>query len=201
MSFIDANFKFRIEGAREAPSGDSRVWGKFQEVVHRRTGVPLAVCMYCSRAYTHPWSFKSKPTRSLSRHLQDCIRFHRTQQVSNQPPSIANFFNQSQSSHLQPITKSQIEEQVLKFLISASIPFRQADNEYFRELVSWITVNNAPAKPPSRKVIRSRLTKEAVLAKENLKNILSTNCSKISLALDCWTTRTNFGFLGTNSIR
>jgi hypothetical protein len=101
---------------------------------------------------------------------------------------------------LQPITKSQIEEQVLKFLISANIPFRQADNEYFRELVSWITVNNIPTKLPSRKVIRSRLMNEATMAKENLKAVLSTNRSKISLALDCWTTRTNFGFLGMYSM-
>lgn len=129
--------------------------------------MPLAVCIYCSRTYTHPWAFKSKPTRSLSRHLQDCIRYHRTQQ-GHQLSLIANFFTHSQSSQLQP-TKSQIEEQVLKFLISASIPFRQADNEYFRELVSWIKVNNTPSRPPSRKVIHSRLTNEAVTAKNSQK--------------------------------
>jgi hypothetical protein len=90
-----------------------------------------------------------------------------------------------------------IEEHVLKFFISGNIPFKQSDNEHFHKLVSLIQINNKNASAPSRKILRARLSKQAVLAKDNLKAILSTNRSKISLALDCWTTRTNFGFLCT----
>ena len=45
-------------------------------------------------------------------------------------------------------------------------------------------------------MIRARLTKEAKAAKADLKIILSQNSSKISLALDMWSTRNKFGFLG-----
>ena len=99
-------------------------------------------------------------------------------------------------SMLLSLTKLQIEDQVLKFFISANIPFRQLENAHFRELVSWINVNGHPARSPSRKIIRARLTSHAILAKENLKILLKSNKSKISLALDCWTSRSNFGFLG-----
>jgi S-adenosylmethionine:tRNA-ribosyltransferase-isomerase (queuine synthetase) len=108
---------------------------------------------------------------------------------------LSDYFNTTSQPHVL-ITKEWIEQQVLKFFISANIPFRQADNEYFQELISKIQVNGSAVSLPSRKVIRARLTKEAKAAKADLKIILSQNSSKISLALDMWSTRNKFGFLG-----
>ena len=85
-------------------------------------------------------------------------------------------------------------------MISANLSFNTVENEYFRELISWIKVNNRPAQAPSRKVVRARLSTEAKSVKEDLKTILAANKSKISLAVDCWSSRTNFGFLGTSII-
>ena len=183
-------FKFRIEGERELPSTTEGGWVKFYEAVHRTNGQPFALCLYCHQKYTHPWCYKSKPTRSLTRHALNCRIYHRSE--GSQPSTITSFFHPNQQRH---IKKTDVEDQVLKFFISANIPFKQADNDHFRELVSWIQINNQPARPPSRKVIRARLSNKAETAKDDLKTILSANRSKISLALDCWTTRTNFSFL------
>ena len=93
-----------------------------------------------------------------------------------------------------------LDEEILKFVISANIPFNQVENEHFRRIISWIQVNKHSAQAPSRKVIRARLSSKSELAKENLRKILAANSSKISLAMDCWSTRTNYGFLSTYSI-
>jgi len=134
----------------------------------------------------------------LNDHVSACRPYKQFQRNGTQPSSVAQYFIGNQSSQQrQSISKSDVEDQVLKFFISANIPFRQADNEFFRELISWINVNGRPAQAPSRKVICARLSEHALSAKEDLKVIIGSNRSRISLALDCWTSRTNFGFLGT----
>ena len=169
----------------------------FHETVKRSDGVPYAVCMLCNSAYKHPRCWKSGPTNSLNRHLDDCATYQRFLKtgVESSTGVLFDYFNTTSQPHI-PVTKEWIEQQVLKFFISANIPFRQADNEYFQELISNIQVNGSSASPPSRKVIRARLSKEAEAAKADLKVVLSQNSSKISLALDMWSTRNKFGFLG-----
>jgi len=79
------------------------------------------------------------------------------------------FFNPGDASPIiQPITKALIDQQVLKFVISANLSFNVIENEYFHELISWIKVNNRSAQAPSRKVIRARLSTESKSAKEDL---------------------------------
>ena len=50
--------------------------------------------------------------------------------------------------------------------------------------------------PISRKRIRTLLRDHAQRAREELKSILSSVDSKISLALDCWSSRNGHAFLG-----
>ena len=137
----------------------------------------------------------------MGRHVNGCQPLKR---VKSSQRSLSGFFNletKSESSqHQKPITKGRIEEQILKFVIATNGSFNQIENQYFRELVSWIPIDNRPARAPSRKIIRARLSANAKAAKEDLKNVLIANESKISLALDCWSTRRNFGFLGTSFI-
>src|SRR5438876_11661625 len=85
-----------------------------------------------------------------------------------------DYFNTASQLHIS-ITKEWIEQQVLKFFISANISFRQVDNKYFQELISKIQVNDSIANSSSRKVIQARLSKETKVAKTDLKVILSQN--------------------------
>lgn len=189
-------FIFRFEAKIRENRKDTS-WNMFHETVKRSDGVPYAVCMLCNSAYKHPRCWKSGPTNSLNRHLDDCAAYQRLLKTGVEPSTggLSDYFNTASQPHT-PVTKEWIEQQVLKFFISANIPFRQADNEYFQELISKIQVNGSAANPPSRKVIRARLSKEAEAAKADLKVVLSQNSSKISLALDMWSTRNKFGFLG-----
>ena len=93
-----------------------------------------------------------------------------------------------------------ITELILKFFISGNISFQQGENEYLQRLIKLIPIDgNTFARCPSREVIRSRLTQHADIAADDLKSMLLDNDSKVSLALDCWTSRTNSAFLGTSS--
>lgn len=153
-------------------------------------------CKHCRKVMAHPDRNDQKTTTSMSRHLKSCKKYISAQSAVRHRIGEVPAFFATQNALRNTLTKEIIDEQILKFFISGNIPFNQADNEHFWKLISWIEVNRGPASCPSRKVIRVRLTNHAVHGKEDLKYTLSVNKSKISLALDCWTTRTNFGFLG-----
>jgi len=59
-----------------------------------------------------------------------------------------------------------------------------------------IHVKGKPIAPPSRKTIRSRLAQISEAAKSSRKTELAANDSKVSLALDCWSSRTGHAFIG-----
>jgi len=85
-------------------------------------------------------------------------------------------------------------DKVLEFFISGNIAFNQADNPAFRELLGMVKVEGKPMKV-NQKSLRERLDCHAQKAKEDLMLRLIENESKISLALDCWTSSNNLAFL------
>lgn len=94
------------------------------------------------------------------------------------------------------ITTAFVHDQILKFFISGNIPFAQAENPEFQVLMALIKTGGMPYQSPSRKVLRANLTSWADLAKQELKTLLTENDSKISLALDCWTSRRKHPYIG-----
>ena len=94
-------------------------------------------------------------------------------------------------------TQERITELVLKFFISGNIAFAQAGNKYLNELIQLIALESGFAICPSHKVIRQKLYEYGEFSRDELHERLSRNDSKVSLALDCWSSRSNFGFMGT----
>ena len=86
----------------------------------------------------------------------------------------------------------------LKFFISGNIAFNQADNPYFQELIQ--TAHGNANQQINRKNIWERLKKLASTVKEDLMISLMENESKISLALDCWSSKNGYAFLGKLSL-
>jgi hypothetical protein len=113
--------------------------------------------------------------------------------------SLASFFyhKSGPSSTIRTTqTQTDVIDEALRFFISGNIPFNQAENPHFKKLISSIKVNGKSASPPSRKVVRARLKEAAAVAKDELKTELAANDSKVSLALDCWTSRPGHSYLG-----
>ena len=98
--------------------------------------------------------------------------------------------------HNQELTSANVHNQVLKFFISGNIPFQQVDNPQFKELLSFIKIHGQDYVTQTRKTLRTNLTSWCELAKQDLTTILCQNDSKVSLALDCWTSRKKDPYLG-----
>ena len=141
----------------------------------------------------HPYTVRTNPTNSIARHYPKCREYKVHIRGGSELQSTVSSYFQPQRNEL---TMAKIEEEILKYVISGNIPFNQVENQHFRNIISFIQIRNKPVQAPSRKVIRARLSSKSEQARENLLTTLAANTSKISLALDCWSTRNSYGFLG-----
>ena len=154
-------------------------------------GKPYAICKHCNSALVHPRTNGS--TKALSRHLQStCAR----RKLTGGPLDRFTRTSQNADSDGKP-TQDRVTELVLKFFIFGNIAFAQAGNVNLNELIRLIPLESGmPASCLSRKVIRQRLHEHGNTSMEELHELLATNDSKVSLALDCWSSRSNYGFMG-----
>jgi len=91
------------------------------------------------------------------------------------------------------MTTEKLTERLLRCAISGNISFKAATNPEIMSLLreAWPNINM-----PDRRALRKCLMKVATDAEHDLKARLITNESKISLALDCWTSSNNISFMG-----
>jgi hypothetical protein len=98
------------------------------------------------------------------------------------------------------VTQEDINEQTLKYFISGNTEFNQGSNPELTKLLKWPQLAKVDIKAPSRKVIRDRLRKHYSVVESDLKATCKALDSRISLALDAWSTRGMRAFLGTTSL-
>jgi hypothetical protein len=84
---------------------------------------------------------------------------------------------------------------VAAFLVSGNISFNQANNPAFQELISLIKIDGKRM-AINRKNVANHVKQQGKAAKEELLVELMENDSKVSLALDCWTSSNNCAFIG-----
>ena len=131
-------------------------------------------------------------TKALSRHLEStCIRLKESKSGGPLDRFIWTLRNDGDGKP----TQERITELVLKFFISGNIAFAQAGNKYLNELIQLIALESGFAISPSRKVIRQKLRDYGELSRDELHERLLCNDSKVSLALDCWSSWSNFAFM------
>jgi hypothetical protein len=160
------------------------------------TNAPLLKCKTCSVFMGHPYRHSMSTTTAMA---HSCISASKTSTPANQSTISSLFANEIPREKL---TSDHVRDEILKFFISGNIPFAQADNKHFRQILSWLSTTD-PKNPPhlSRKSLRSRLTMEAQSAKSSLHEVLKGLDSKISLALDAWSSRNGYAFLGMSLSR
>jgi hypothetical protein len=179
------------------------VWSEFHECLDKPTGTAHVRCKHCNKTYAHPLVIgkaltnakaKKGTTSSMNRHLDDCTLYNKSisQDSKNR---LEDFFSNETGQQKQTLSTNDVLDKVLNFFISGNIAFNQADNPAFQELISSIKVNNQ-AVTINRKSVREQLDYHAKKAQEDLMSQLMTNDSKVSLALDCWTSKNNYAFLG-----
>jgi len=163
----------------------------------------VCVCKGCRLELGHPARNEQATTTSLKRHSQSCEglkRYLQNHQSSSGHSTLKELFTSelAKSKGKSKLSVDIIREEILKFFISSNVPFIQVNNPHFQRIIEWIIASNhiATSVSISRKTIRADLSRYAQVAKDDLKSTLAKCNSKISLALDCWTSRNCFAFLG-----
>ena len=89
-------------------------------------------------------------------------------------------------------TQNEFEVLCLRAMVASNWPFSQFEVPEFQSLLN----GGYDLHVPSAKVIKARLAKYADEAREEIKVRLTNNESRISLALDCWTSPNRLEFMG-----
>lgn len=150
----------------------------------------------------HPNRDAHKSPTNMAKHLKGCFKYQaylRDQRV-NDPQShvdsFTDFFNDVHPTR--PVMTTELLcEKVLRIIVAGNLAFAQAENA---ELVDLLKDSYPDCTPPSRKAVVDLLHRSATAARRDISNKLMDLDSKVSLALDVWTTRHNLAFLGTFSL-
>ena len=179
-------FKFAFEGTKTSPN-----WSHFFEAVDPAKKVAHIVCIHCKWIGPHPNRSASRSPGRLGRHLSVCHKYQSTLRKS----VVAQLVEQNRRPYIETEMNSQkLTEAVLNGAIQSNISFRAATNPVWMSLLKQGFPN---LKIPDRRALPRLLEQRAMEARSDLKTRLSLNDSKISLALDGWTSTTNISFQGT----
>ena len=133
----------------------------------------------------------------MKKHLAGCSKYKAAERLhrNGQPDSdlFAGLFDNDIRPDLGLMTQDKLCEQVLRIIAEGNLPFSHAENS---ELVILLKHAYSTLNPPNRRAVAARLKSNVMEEKEKLKQSLAEVDSKISLALDAWTTRNNIAFLG-----
>jgi hypothetical protein len=139
----------------------------------------------------------------MTRHLKTCAKYKKhilkmAGEITVDPANdlFENFFN-SVSPRDRPVTtRDRIKEKVLRIIISGNLSFSFAENADFVDLLKDAYPDSDP---PTRKAVVDYLKAKATLTRHELIEELAALDSRISLAMDIWTTRKGYSFLGMSS--
>ena len=166
----------------------------------------------CHRKYKHPGMYRKGQltTTSLNRHLSECRQYKQkvngnsSFDTSSNDSNIQNLFDRQHAKNygesIEKPSEEDVKDAVLNYFISGNIAFNQADNPEFQRLINMTRVNGQPV-IINRRNIRARLSVLAAKAREDFMQQLRTNNSKVSLALDCWTSSINHAYYNAHFVR
>lgn len=136
----------------------------------------------------------------MTKHLAICGKYKSIQHVdSEEIPNVVDLlhnFGTSEHERLPTqgsMTRANLCEQVLRIAVSGSLSFSFVENDEFVALLQHAYPHCVP---PNRRSLAERLKDNAEREKERLKAELERLDSKISLAMDCWTSRNHYGYMG-----
>ena len=95
------------------------------------------------------------------------------------------------------VDKDELHSLLLNTAIACNWPFDQFDNPHFRMMMQRAFPGHVC---PGRTKIASLLEVAANTARKEIKYNLTSNASRISLALDCWTSPSHWEFMGTSQL-
>lgn len=92
------------------------------------------------------------------------------------------------------ITTIELNQLLLQTTVACNWPFDQFDDPHFRSLIHRGFPGHSC---PQRKAMKQMLTEAAETVRTEIKERFANLNSRISLALDCWTSPNRWEFMGT----
>jgi hypothetical protein len=138
----------------------------------------------------HPSHYPDRSTSRFSRHLEKCERYK-----ANNGRNATQIQREEFWSLRSAMSNDRLKDHVLRIIIAGDLPFSFAENP---EFMRFVKISYPNLDPPTRETVTQHLSKQASLAKDNLKDYFRTFDGKVSLALDGWNSRANKDFLGTS---
>ncbi|KAJ5751474.1 uncharacterized protein N7511_008439 [Penicillium nucicola] len=191
-------------GSKSKINWDSRrhteVWDGYHQVAQIIDGAPKVMCKRCGKILEHPYStspgsigsrVQYHGTSTIMKHLRTagCRRSD-----NKRNSEITKFLQTEAESSATPFSCQEWEEDILQFLTLNRLPFNLVEYTSFKRL--FHKARSAPAilPFPSADTIRRRL---GSIVKDRQQRILRTlpPRSKISIALDCWTSPFSQAFI------
>ena len=166
-----------------------RSWTFFDEAIDLKTNEAKAICKHCSKSYAHPrTNTNGNWTSSLSKH----IKTHEEKELQKSKEGSMDKFLKS-NKNMRVLAKVDFDAILLETAVTCNWSFYQFDVPQFKYFLSRAFPEH---RSPGRKYVKSLLAKAATKAREEIKERLAAETSKISLALDCWTSDNCYEFMG-----
>jgi hypothetical protein len=188
----------------------SKYWDYFLQIADQDTGLPKAICKQCNAILEHPNWLPGRPgngTSGLKRHLPMHANLskrkeHNQRLISNafedvvsnrtqlDPLSLTNLcsFNLQKTKGLEkaPFTTDGWYKVLLRFISRSKLPFRIVEHPDFHEVINYARLSSVPPVFPDRTTLARYLNSVVEDTERSLLDSLPSG-SKISIALDCWT--------------
>jgi hypothetical protein len=175
----EKEYTFAFEGEKTSPH-----WLEFFEVLDPKKNVVRIACKHCFWTTPHP-NNNSYSTSKMGAHLAKCAIFKARKAKSIVDQIIEGGNRPYRETKM---TSEKLTERVLNGAIYSNISWNAATNPVWMGLLQDAYPD---LKTPDRRALALLLEKKAKEATVDLKKRLRLNDSKVSLALDAWTCRSN----------
>jgi hypothetical protein len=172
-------YTFAFEGGKTSPH-----WLEFFEGLEPKKNVVRVACKHCFWTTPHP-NNHSYSTSKMGSHLAGCAIFKGRQAKS----IVDQLIEGGNRPYCETkMTSEKLTERVLNGAIYSNISWNAATNPVWMGLLHDAYPH---LKTPDRRALALLLERKAREATADLKKRLRLNDSKVSLALDAWTCRSN----------
>jgi hypothetical protein len=160
------------------------------EVIDHKKKVAYIACKGCKWATPHPNSTKRYSTTKMQPHLDECAVYN----FAKKKTITDRLIEQGRRSFMDTkMTSAKLTHRVMNAAIQSNLSWSSATNPAWSSLLqeAWPDLDI-----PNRRTVAALLEQKAKEGREDLKQRLLCNDSKISLALDGWSVK-EMSFQGT----
>ena len=176
------------------------MWQHYYEAVDLQNSSSVVICKYCHKVYNHPRLKTNSGTDVLNKHWRskhNISRHNNKVKLGAMDQYVRSTETQKEKNLV--ITKRELEEFLVKAMTSCNWPFVQFGNQDFKNLLAQGFPHLIDFLP-SPKRMKTVLSEQANQAREEIRLRFASMTSRISLALDCWTSSNSLEFMGMASI-